>query len=83
MKTLHRGPDLLELVPQNPTISGWLPAERQELCLVLFRARRETEVREPRARIPIRKAELEALTGRSERAALRAVFVCFTARREP
>jgi hypothetical protein len=50
---------------------GWLPAERRDLSLTLFRMRRESEVRELRARIPAGKAELKALRGRAERARLR------------
>jgi hypothetical protein len=36
---------------------GWLPAERRELSMTLFKARRAAEVRELRARIPDRQAE--------------------------
>jgi hypothetical protein len=66
--------ELAALVGDAETVCderGWLPAERRDLSLVLFKVRRATEVRELRARMPVRKAELEALTGRSERAALR------------
>jgi hypothetical protein len=62
--------ELAALVGDEETVCderGWLPAERRDLSLVLFKVRRATEVRELRARIPVRKAELEALTGRSER----------------
>jgi hypothetical protein len=47
---------------------GWLPAERRELSLTLFKERREAEIRQLRARIPARQAELKTLTGRAERA---------------
>jgi hypothetical protein len=50
---------------------GQLPAERRDQSLTLFKVRREAEVRELRARIPDRKTELKALTGRAERAQLR------------
>ena len=50
---------------------GWLPAERRELSLSLFKERREAEVRQLRTRIPARQAELKTLTGRAERATLR------------
>jgi hypothetical protein len=49
---------------------GWLPAERREVSLRLFKTRRETEIRQLRARIPARQAELKTLTGRAERAKL-------------
>jgi hypothetical protein len=50
---------------------GWLPAERREVSLALFRARREAQVYELRASIPARKAGLKTLTGKTERARLR------------
>ena len=43
--------------------------------LALFRVRREAEVRELRASVPARKAELQSLTGRAERAQLREAWV--------
>jgi hypothetical protein len=39
---------------------GWLPAERREMCLALFRARRGAEVRELRARITDTQATLKS-----------------------
>ena len=50
---------------------GWLPAERREVSLALFRTRREAQVYELRASIPARKAELKTLTGKAGRARLR------------
>ena len=49
---------------------GWLPAERRELSLTLFRVRRVADVRELRARVPARQAELKAMRGRAGRAEL-------------
>jgi hypothetical protein len=51
--------------------NGWLPAERRTLALTLFKASRHQEVRELRGRIATRQADLRAMTGRSERAAIR------------
>jgi hypothetical protein len=50
---------------------GWLPAERRELSLRAFKDRRAAEIRQLRASIPARQAELKKLTGRPERATLR------------
>jgi hypothetical protein len=50
---------------------GWLPAERREMSLTLFKARRETEVRDLRARIADAQATLKSLKGKLERAKLR------------
>ena len=50
---------------------GWLPAERREMSLILFKARRETEVRDLRARTAAGQATLNSLKGRAERAELR------------
>jgi hypothetical protein len=43
-----------------PDERGWLPGDRRELALTLFSAQRHTEVRELRARVPARQAELKA-----------------------
>jgi hypothetical protein len=51
--------------------NGWLPAERRNLALTLFKASRQQEVRELRARIAAGQADLKATTGRSERAVIR------------
>ena len=51
--------------------NGWLPRERRELALTLFKAKRGTEVRDLRARIADGEATLESLKGRSERVELR------------
>lgn len=53
---------------------GWLPAERRELALALFKSRRATEVRDLRARVADSQATLKALQGKSERAELRATL---------
>ena len=50
---------------------GWLPAERRELSLRLFKERRWAEIQQLRTRIPARQAELKTLTGRDERTKLR------------
>lgn len=50
---------------------GWLPAERRQLSLTLFKARRGTEVRDLRARIAETQDTLRSLKGRPERAELR------------
>ncbi len=59
---------------------GWLPAERRELSLTLFKVRREAEVRELRARVPARQAELKTMKGRAGRAELREALQTDTAR---
>lgn len=51
--------------------NGWLPAERRELALTLFKARREVEVQDLRARIADGQAALQSLKGRPGRAQLR------------
>ena len=63
-----------------PDEHGWLPAERRELSLKLFRERREAGIRQLRSRIPARQAELKTLTGRAERAKLREALRTDTAR---
>jgi hypothetical protein len=50
--------------------NGWLPCERRELALSVFKARRGTEVRDLRARIADGEATLKSQKGRSERADL-------------
>jgi hypothetical protein len=71
----QRAVDELAAVADDPETvcdeRGWLPAERRELSPTLFRERREVEVRQLRARIPARQAELTTLTARAERATLR------------
>jgi len=51
--------------------NGWLPAERRELLLQVFAARRVEEVRELRERVARQQAGLKAAGGRAERAAVR------------
>lgn len=53
---------------------GWLPAERRELALILFKARRGAEVQDLRARVADSEAALKDLKGKSERAELREVL---------
>lgn len=50
---------------------GWLPAERREMALILFRAERETQVRDLRARTAAGQATLKSLKDRAERAQFR------------
>jgi hypothetical protein len=54
-----------------PDAGDWLPAERREMALVLFKSRRATEVRDLRARVTDSQAKLKSLTRKSERAELR------------
>lgn len=66
--------DLAAVVGDPETVAdakGWLPAERREMALTLFKARREVEVRDLRARVAAGQATLKSLKGRSERAELR------------
>jgi hypothetical protein len=73
--TAQRATDELAMLAGDPDQvcdeRGWLPAERREVSLALFRARREAQVYELRASIPARKAGLKTLTGKAERARLR------------
>lgn len=69
--------DLAAVVGDPETVTdakGWLPAERREMSLTLFKARRETEVRDLRARIADAQATLKSLKERPERAELRAAL---------
>jgi hypothetical protein len=73
--TAQRAADELAVLAGDPEQvcdeRGWLPAERREISLALFRARRQAQVYELRASIPARKAELKTLAGKAERARLR------------
>jgi hypothetical protein len=65
--------DLAAVVGDPETVTdakGWLPAERREMSLTLFKARRGTEVRDLRARIAEGQTTVKSLKGRSERAGL-------------
>jgi hypothetical protein len=53
---------------------GWLPQERRELALMLFSARRCSEVRQLRERVREQHATLQATKGRAERAPIRAAL---------
>jgi hypothetical protein len=67
--------DLAAVVGDPQTVSdagGWLPAERRELALTLFKARRLAQVRDLRARIAEAQATSKSGQGKPERAALRA-----------
>ncbi len=69
-----RAIDLAVAVGDPETVAdanGWLPAERRELALTLFKAQRETEVRDLRARVADGQAALQSLRGRSARAEFR------------
>jgi len=46
---------------------GWLPAERRELALQMFAARRESEILELRERVATQEADLKAVEDRAER----------------
>lgn len=50
---------------------GWLPAERREDALLLFKARRSVQVRDLRARVASAQATVKTLKGRSGRAGVR------------
>jgi hypothetical protein len=63
--------DLLAVVGDPETVAdanGWLPSERRERALVLFKAERGWQVRELRARVADVKATLKSLKGKAERA---------------
>jgi hypothetical protein len=57
-----------------PDAKGWLPAERRELALALFKSWRASDVRDLRARAADSQVTLTSLTGKSERAELRAAL---------
>jgi len=48
--------------------NGWLPAERREMALVMFKSRRGLQVRYLRARVADAQATLKSLKGQAERA---------------
>jgi hypothetical protein len=54
-----------------PDAKGWLPAERREMALVLFKSRRDLQVLELRARIGDAQATPKSLKDRAERAKVR------------
>jgi hypothetical protein len=54
-----------------PDARGWLPAERREMSLTLFKARRGAEIRELRTRVAGTQATLKSQKGTAERAAMR------------
>jgi hypothetical protein len=63
---------LLAVIGDPETVAdarGWLPAERREMALVLFKSRRGLQVRELRARVADGHATLKSMKGRDERAA--------------
>lgn len=66
--------DLAAAVGDPETVAdaqGWLPAERREMTLALFKAQQAAVVRDLRARGAASQARLNALTGKAEPAALR------------
>lgn len=52
-------------------VKGWLPAERREMALVLFKSERGQQVRQLRTRADDAQATLKSLKGQAERAKLR------------
>jgi hypothetical protein len=65
---------LLAVIGDPETVAdakGWLPAERREMALVLFKSRRDLQVRELRARVSDAQAALKSLRGQAERAKAR------------
>jgi hypothetical protein len=66
--------DLLAVIGDPETVcdqAGWLPAERRELSLSLFKDERISQVRTLRARIADAQATVKTLKGRTERAEVR------------
>jgi hypothetical protein len=54
-----------------PDVRGWLPAERRDVALALFKARRGNQVRELRSRIASTQATLRSQKGMTDRVQLR------------
>ncbi len=69
--------DLLAIIGDPETVadaSGWLPAERREMALVLFKSERGQQVRDLRARVADAQATLKSLKDKAERANARQVL---------
>lgn len=69
--------DLLAIIGDPETVadaSGWLPAERREMALVLFKSGRGQQVRDLRARVADVQATLKSLKDKAERANARQVL---------
>ena len=65
---------LLAVVGDPETVAdakGWLPGERRQMALVLFKSRRGLQVRELRAQVADGQATLKSLKGQAERAKVR------------
>lgn len=65
---------LLTIIGDPETVcdeGGWLPAERREMALILFKSERGSQVRTLRAQIAEAKTTLKSLKGRDERAEFR------------
>ena len=65
---------LLAVVGDPETVAyagGWLPAERREMALVMFKSRRGLQVRKLRARVADAQAALKSLKGQAERTKVR------------
>src|SRR6266568_4315375 len=65
---------LLAVIGDPETVAdakGWLPAERREMALVLFKSRRRLQVRDLRARVADGQATLKSLKGQAEWAKVR------------
>jgi hypothetical protein len=76
---------LVSLVGDGEAVAdenGWLPAERRDLMLAMYSARRVTEVRELRLSAARRQVELTAAKGRPQRARIRAALPKDTCRLE-
>ena len=66
--------DLLAVIGDPETVcdeGGWLPAERRELALALFKSKRGLQVQTPGARMADAQVALESLQHRDERAEVR------------
>ena len=66
--------DLLAVIGDPETVcdeGGWLPAERREMSLSLFKSERGSQVRTLRARVADAKTTLKTLKGRAERTEVR------------
>jgi hypothetical protein len=78
--------DLLAVIGDPEKVAdarGWLPAERRERALALFKSERGLKVRDLRARIAGAQTALKSLKGRSERAELREVLPAANRAGEP
>jgi hypothetical protein len=66
--------NLLAVIGDPETVAdanGWLPVERREMALVLFKSERGRQVRDLRARVADAQVTLTSLKGQAERAKVR------------